>query len=78
MANANEEAPAPVTLMPVMDKTSLPVLVRVTDCDVLAVPTAWVPNDKLVAEREYPLEQTHGDNYGCFAAQATGVISALW
>jgi hypothetical protein len=25
----------------------------------------------------YPLEQTHGDNYGCFAAQATGVISAL-
>ena len=49
---ANEAASEPVTEMPVMDSASFPVLVRVTDCDALAVPTACAPNDKEVADND--------------------------
>ena len=49
--NANEVAFAPVTAMPVIDKVPWPVLVRVTDCEAVAVPTADEPNERLVAER---------------------------
>jgi len=30
-----------------------------------------------IVDSMYALEQTHHDNYGCFAAQAAGVISAM-
>ena len=42
--NANDEALAPVTPMLAMDRDALPVLVRVTCCDALSVPSAWAPN----------------------------------
>ncbi len=41
--NANEEALAPVTLMPEMDRNAVPVLDRITLCDALVVPTFWPP-----------------------------------
>ena len=54
LANTNEEAFVPVRAMLVMDKVALPVLVKVTACDAVAVPTAEEPNDKLVAESVAP------------------------
>jgi hypothetical protein len=52
-AKANDEAPVPVTVMLAMSRGALPVLVRVTDCDALVVPTFWgVPNDRLVADSD--------------------------
>ena len=39
-ANTNEDASAPLTWMPVIDSVPLPVFVKVTDCDALAVPTS--------------------------------------
>ena len=42
-ANANEEAFAPLTLMLVMANGTLPMLVKVTDCEALSVPTFWMP-----------------------------------
>ena len=42
-ANTNEEASAPVTAMLVIDIGEPPVLVKVTDCDALDVPTSWDP-----------------------------------
>ena len=50
LANTNEDAFVPVRAMLVMDKVALPVLVKVTACDAVAVPTAEEPNDRLVAE----------------------------
>ena len=50
--------------MLVIDNVALPVLVRVTDCDAVAVPTAEEPNERLVAEsvaagpRPVPLSAT--------------------
>jgi hypothetical protein len=52
LANPNEEAPVPVTAMLVMASVALPVLVKVTLCEALVVPTSWLPNDKLVADSE--------------------------
>ena len=46
-----DEAFTPVTVMLPMFSVALPVLVRVTDCDALLVPTFWLPNERLVAER---------------------------
>jgi len=41
--NTNEGASAPVTAMLVIDNGASPVLVKVTDCDALDVPTSWDP-----------------------------------
>jgi len=49
--NAKEEAFVPVTLMLVMESAAAPLLVRVTDCDAVAVPTGDEPKARLVAER---------------------------
>lgn len=46
-ANTKDEASAPVTAMLVIVTAELPVLVAVTDCDVLADPTFSDPNAKL-------------------------------
>jgi hypothetical protein len=51
-AKANEDAFGPLTLMPEMTRVKLPVLVNVTCCDGLVVPTSRSPNDKLVVESE--------------------------
>lgn len=51
-ANRNDEAFGPVTVMPMIGTDDAPLLVRVTDCDALAVPTCWVPYERLVADRE--------------------------
>jgi len=50
LVNANDDAFAPVTAMLVIVRAAAPLLVNVTDCDAVAVPTAEEPNDKLVAE----------------------------
>ncbi len=44
-------AKSPVALMPLMFKTPAPVLLRVTVCAVLVVPTFWEVNVKLLPER---------------------------
>ena len=49
--NMNEEALAPVILMPKIDSGALPMLVKVTDCDALPVPTTWIPYDRLFVEK---------------------------
>ena len=51
-ANTNEEASAPLTLMLIMVSGPPPVLVNVTDCDALDVPTAWSPYVRLTAESD--------------------------
>ena len=48
--NANDDAFAPVTPIPVIVKVDCPVLVSVTDCDAVAVPTFDDPNARLVAD----------------------------
>ena len=50
-AKTNEDAFAPVTAMLDMDKTAVPVLVMVTDCELLAVPTVVAGYTSLVADR---------------------------
>ena len=50
--NTNEEASAPVRLMPVINRVALPVLVKVTLFEALATPTFSRPNGKLVAESD--------------------------
>jgi hypothetical protein len=57
-ANSNEEASAPVTAILVMASIELPVLVRVTLCEALVVPTSWVPNERLVADSDTVVELT--------------------
>ena len=51
LAKTNEDAFAPVTAMPVIDKAAVPVLVMVTDCELLDLPTSTEPNARLAAER---------------------------
>ena len=51
LANSNEEAFVPVTAMLVMERAVVPVLVMVTDCELLAEPTVVVGKVRLVAER---------------------------
>ena len=51
---AKSPALVPVTDMLVRVKLALPVLVRVTDCEVLATPTDWLPKVRLVGERLTP------------------------
>ena len=51
-ANANEEAFAPVTLMPVIASVALPVFVKVMDWEALDVPTFWRPNARLGADSD--------------------------
>ena len=41
----------PVRVMLAMVKVTLPVFVRVTDCEGLATPTVWLPKVRAVAER---------------------------
>ena len=41
----------PVSARLVMLKAALPVLLRVTVCAVLVVPTNWLPKARLVGER---------------------------
>jgi hypothetical protein len=41
----------PVTVMLVMPKAPLPVLLRVTVCAALVVPTGWLPKPRLVGKR---------------------------
>lgn len=50
LAKPNEGALVPVTAMLVIDKAAAPVLVIVTDCDALAVPTLTEPNERLFAD----------------------------
>ena len=50
LVTAKEDAPAPETVMLVKAKGAVPVLVRVTDWDALAVPSIWLANVRLVAE----------------------------
>ena len=54
LTNTNEVAFAPVTAMLVIVSVALPVLVKVTACDAVAVPTAEEPNDRLVADSVAP------------------------
>jgi len=51
-ANPNEEAFVPVTAMLPKVSVPLPVFVKVTVCEALGVPIAWVPYDRLVAESD--------------------------
>jgi len=51
-ANTNEEAFVPVTAMLAIDNAAALVLVRVTGCDALSVPTACGPYEMLLAERD--------------------------
>jgi hypothetical protein len=44
----NEDAFVPVTPMLVIDTAAPPVLVNVTCCEALVVPTAWFPNERLL------------------------------
>jgi hypothetical protein len=50
--NWNEDAPVPVTAMLVNFTVVVPVLVTVTVCEALLVPTVCGPNDKVFAESE--------------------------
>ena len=50
--NTNEAASAPVTLMLVIARAALPVLVSVTCCGALDVPTSWMPNATPVADSD--------------------------
>ena len=50
LAKTNEDAFAPVTAMLVIANAAVPVLVMVTDCDPLDVPTVVEGYDRLVAE----------------------------
>jgi len=52
LVDLNEDAFAAVTAMLLIAKGLVPVLVRVTDCEVLAAPTATEPNDRLVADND--------------------------
>ena len=56
VANTNEEASVPVTAMPVITSGLAPVLVSVTVCDGLVVPTAWLTKVKLGGEKETVVE----------------------
>jgi hypothetical protein len=51
LLKTNEDALAPVTEMLEMASGAVPVLVRVTDWEALAVPKSWLPKDRLVADR---------------------------
>jgi len=51
-ANTNDEASVPVTAMLVMVSVEPPVLVKVTFCDALPLPTLTVPKERLVAESD--------------------------
>ena len=51
LANTNEEAFVPATVMLVMATAAVPVLVTVTDCEKLDEPTSTEPNERLVADR---------------------------
>jgi len=51
LAKTNCDAPAPVTAMLAIDKVAVPVLVNVTDWELLDVPRATVPNERLVDDR---------------------------
>jgi hypothetical protein len=51
-AKTNEAASVPVTAMLWIDSGEPPVLIRVTDCELLCVPTGLLPNDRLVDESE--------------------------
>ena len=50
LPNTNEDASVPVTEMPVTARAEVPLLVRVTTWEALAVPNFWLPKVKLVAE----------------------------
>ena len=51
LAKTNEEALAPVTVILVIDRTAAPVLVIVTNCEALEVPTIVPANVRLVGDR---------------------------
>ena len=57
-ANTNEEASVPVKTMLVMASVEVPVLVRITVCEALVVPTSCVPNTRLVADNDTVVELT--------------------
>ena len=50
LAKTNEDTSVPVTVMLVIDKATLPMLVMVTESDVLEVPTFVAGNERLVAD----------------------------
>jgi hypothetical protein len=52
LANAKEDAFVPVTAMLETVSAALPVLVNVTVCDAVVPPTASLPNDRLVADKD--------------------------
>ena len=51
LAKTNWDALAPVTLMLLIVNRDVPVLVKVTVCKLLQVPTVVVPNAMLVGDR---------------------------
>ena len=48
--SAKSEGFAPVILIPVIERSALPELVRATDCATLVFPRDWVPNATLPGE----------------------------
>ena len=58
LAKKNEEASAPVRPMLVTARIELPVLVKVTLCEALVVPTVCGPNVRLVADSDTVVELT--------------------
>ena len=50
LANTNEEALAPVTAMLVIETVAVPVLVIVTYCDSLDMPTVVAGNVRLIGD----------------------------
>jgi hypothetical protein len=51
-AMTNEDASGPVTAIPMMVRADAPVLVSVTLCEALEVPTGRIPYDRLVEESD--------------------------
>jgi hypothetical protein len=66
-----------------MVSVALPVFVKVTLCEVLSVPTVWVPNDRLVAESEatglpdtpVPLSETLCGEFDALSVMVMAAVS---
>jgi len=82
LAKTNDEESAPVTLTLVMASATLPLLVNITDCDALVVPTSRSPNDRLVADSvpggftPDPLSEIDFGEPVALSAMTTAAVSA--
>ena len=80
--NAKEDASAPVTAMLVIDNVAVPVLVRVTYCDAVAVPIVAEPNERLDTDRvtgggrPVPLKAMVCGDVGALSAMVMAAVSA--